>query len=158
VVVVAGCAIGKTPRPAVSPALIVDGAVDHPLKLQADDLLKMLRTTVQATEHHGVQATYKGVLLPEILKAPGAPLGERLRGRALATSVVASAQDRYQVLFVLPELDPSFTDQTVLVAGRINGKPLPDVQGLLRIIALHEKRAAKWIRMVQAIKVHRLVE
>ena len=118
----------------------------------------MLRTTVQATEHHGVQATYEGVLLTEIQRAPGAPLGERLRGRALATSVVASAQDRYQVLFALPELDPSFTDQTVLVAGRINGKPLPDGQGLLRIVAPHEKRAARWIRMVQAIKVHRLAE
>ena len=118
----------------------------------------MPRTTVEATDHDGTRATYEGVLLFEILKAAGAPLGDRLRGKTMMTYVLAKAKDGYQVLFALPELDPGFADQTVLVADRVNGKPLPDGQGPLRIVAPHEKRPARWIRMLQELKVRRLEE
>src|ERR1700692_3982402 len=88
------------------PALVVGGAVEHPLKLALADLLKMPRTSVRAAEHDGQQVTYEGVLLSEILKAAGAPLGEKLRGQVLTNYVLAKAKDGYQVLFALPELDP----------------------------------------------------
>jgi hypothetical protein len=46
---------------------------------------------------------YEGVLVGEILKRAGAPLGAELRGNAVASYVVAFATDGYQVVFSLAE-------------------------------------------------------
>ena len=59
-------------------------------------------------------------------------------------------------MFSLPELDPAFTSNDIIVADTIDGKPLFDYQGPLRIVAPHDKRGARSIRMVQSIDVVRL--
>jgi hypothetical protein len=51
-------------------------------------------------------------------------LGSDIRGNAVATYVVASASDGYQVVFSLAELDPAFTGSEVIVADTIDGKSL----------------------------------
>jgi hypothetical protein len=43
-------------------------------------------------------------------------LGEKRRGKELATYVVASATDGYQVVFSLAELDPAFIANDIIVA------------------------------------------
>jgi hypothetical protein len=97
-----------------SPALAVTGDVRQPLTLTAADLAKMPRTAVNSRNN---TAAWGGVLLSEILKRAGVPLGTELRGTALTTYVVVSASDGYQVLFSLGELDPDMTDAEVLVAA-----------------------------------------
>src|ERR1700733_15762496 len=93
----------------------VTGAVKQPLTLTADDLAKMPRASVHTT-NNGMETVYEGVWLHEVLKRAGVPQGGELRGKALAGYVLAEAQDGYQVLFSLAELDPSFIANTILVA------------------------------------------
>ena len=76
----------------------------------------MPRTRVEVKDEDGRIVTYEGVLVGEILKRAGVPLGAELRGNAVATYVVASATDGYQVVFSLAELDPGFTSNDIIVA------------------------------------------
>jgi len=98
----------------------------------------------------------EGVLVGEILKRAGVPLGTELRGNAIASYVVASATDGYQVVFSLAELDPGFTSNDIIVADTLDGKPLFAYQGPLRIVAPKDSRAARSIRMLQRLEVVRL--
>ena len=104
----------------------------------------------------GRQISYEGVLVGELLKRAGAPVGRDLSGKAVATYVRASAKDGYQVVFSLAELDPGFTPNDIIVADTIDGKPLFDYQGPFRIVAPHDKRGARSIRMLQRLEVVRL--
>jgi DMSO/TMAO reductase YedYZ molybdopterin-dependent catalytic subunit len=132
----------------------VSGAVTHPLALSLQDLAGMPRTKVTAKEHDST-ATYEGVTLTEILLKAGAPLGKLLRGKAMASYVLVTAHDGYRVVFALPELDPDFTDasQQIILADTVDGKPLSDKQGPVRIVVPQEKKGARWVRMVESIEV-----
>ncbi len=133
--------------------LAITGAVERPLNLQISDLEKMPQVSVEVKDHDGNLTTYQGVPVSELLKSAGASIGEKLKGANMASFVLAEAKDGYRVVFALPELDSAFTDSKVLVAYAANGKPLPDGQGPLRIVAPQEKRPARWIRMLQRIQV-----
>jgi DMSO/TMAO reductase YedYZ molybdopterin-dependent catalytic subunit len=136
-------------------ALAVGGDVAHAISLTAADIKAMTRTTVTVSEE-GREITYEGVLVGEILKRAGAPLGRDMTGQAVASYVLAFAKDGYQVVFSLPELDPAFTANDIIVADTIDGKPLFDYQGPFRIVAPHDKRGARSIRMLQRLELVRL--
>ena len=70
----------------------------------------MPRTTVTVSEE-GREIKYEGVLVGELLKRAGAPVGRDLSGKAVATYVRATAKDGYQVVFSLAELDPGLHAQ-----------------------------------------------
>jgi DMSO/TMAO reductase YedYZ molybdopterin-dependent catalytic subunit len=145
---VAALGFAQTPAPTIQ----VTGAVKQPLTLTADDLAKMPRSTVK-TSHQGIETVYEGVLLHEILTRAGAAQGETLRGKALASYVLAEAQDGYQVVFSLAELDPAFIDQEILLADTANGKPLFGEQGRFRLIVPKDKPGARSIRMLTKLEV-----
>jgi hypothetical protein len=92
----------------------------------------------------------------EILKRAGVPLGAELRGNAIASHLVASATDGYQVVFSVAEVDPAFTSNDIIVADTIDGKSLFAYQGPFRIVAPKDLRGARSIRMLQRIEVVRL--
>jgi Oxidoreductase molybdopterin binding domain len=138
-------------------ALIIAGDVTQTLSIKPADLKAMPRTSVTVTEN-GEQISYEGVLVGELLKRAGAPVGRDLSGNAVATYVRASAKDGYQVVFSLAELDPAFSPNDIIVADTINGKPLFDYQGPFRIVAPHDKRGARSIRVLQRLDVVRLVK
>src|SRR5262245_25315045 len=137
--------------------LVVGGDVTQPLTLEPADLKSMPRTTVTVSEQ-GRDIAYEGVLVGELLKRAGAPVGRDLSGKALATYVRASARDGYQVVFSLAELDPGFTANDIIVADTIDGKPLSDTQGPLRIVAPHDTHGSRWVRMLQKVEVVRLLK
>lgn len=137
---------------AAAPAVRVTGAVKQPLTLTAEDLLQMPRSTVK-THSNGMETVYGGVRLHEILKKAGATLGTELRGKALSSYVLAHAQDGYQALFSLAELDPSFTESEVLLADTANGKPLFGAQGRFRLIAPKDRPGARSVRMLTQIEI-----
>lgn len=136
--------------------LQITGDVRTPLSLTPGDLKAMPRTRVEVKDEDGQAVTYEGVLVGDILKRAGAALGPDMRGTAVATYVVASARDGYQVVFSLAELDPAFTASQIIVADTINGKPLFAYQGPLRIVAPHDARPARSIRMLERLNVVRL--
>ena len=137
------------------PSVAITGDLKQPLTLTADDLAKFPRATVDTTSH-GLETAYEGVLLSDILKKAGVPQGSDLRGKALAGYVLAEAQDGYQVLFSLPELDPAFTDNQILLADTANGKPLFGEQGRFRLIVPKDKPGARSIRMLTKLEVVQL--
>jgi DMSO/TMAO reductase YedYZ molybdopterin-dependent catalytic subunit len=134
--------------------LAVGGDVATPLSLSVADLGGFPRKTLKVmNEHTGKEETYQGVPLAEILKRAGVPQGPALRGAALATYVRAEGEDGYSVIFSLAELDTGIQDSDVLVADTMDGGPIPDKLGPLRLIAPHEKRPARWVRMLRSITV-----
>ena len=135
--------------------LQVTGAVKQVLSLAPDDLAKMPRATVKTT-NNGMETVYEGVWLHEVLKKAGVPQGGELRGKALASYVLAKAQDGYQVVFSLAETDPAFIDNEILVADTANGKPLFGAQGRYRLVVPKDKPGARSIRMLTALEVVQL--
>ena len=112
----------------------------------------MPRSSVE-TKNDGIAVTFQGVWLHEILKRADAPSGTELRGKALASYLIAEAQDGYRVVFSLAEIDPIFTDSPVLLADLADGRPLTGAQGPFRLVAPKEKRGARSVRMLAKIEI-----
>jgi hypothetical protein len=128
------------------------------LSLTADDLAKLPRQTVSLPAPDGTKIVYEGVTLLAVLQKAGAPFGKQLRGKVLSTYVLAKAQDGYQVVFTLGELDPDFGSETILVADKRDGKPLPDKQGPFRLVCPNDKEGARSVRMLETLEVVRLAK
>lgn len=137
-------------------SVTIGGDVAKPFTLSLADLKAMPRTTVTVNQEDGTKTTFEGVLLAEILKRAGVPLGKELSGNAVASYILASASDGYQAVFAIAEADPAFTASDLVVADLINGKPLFDYQGPMRLVAPHDKRGARGVRMLTKIEVVRL--
>jgi DMSO/TMAO reductase YedYZ molybdopterin-dependent catalytic subunit len=152
-------ATGQDAPPAKAAAadlvLNVKGEVERPLKLTPVEFRKLPRKTVHAKDHDGKEADFEGVAVVDVLEAAGVKFGKDLRGPALATYLVVEAADGYRAVFALPELDPAFTDRVVLLADQRDKKPLDERHGPLQIIVPGEKRQARWVRQVIALKVGR---
>ena len=103
--------------------------------------------------HDNKTENYEGVLLEDLLNKAGVPHGEQLRGKLLATYVLAEAQDGYRVVFSLGDLDSSILDSEILVADTLDGAPLATNLGPFRLVAPHDKRPARWVRMLKSVTV-----
>ena len=136
--------------------LRIGGEVSTPLVLTVADLKKMPRKTLSVVNPHDNKTeTHEGVLLEELLKRAGVAQGEKLRGALMATYIIAEAEDGYRVVFSLAELDSEILDSDTIVADTMNGEPLAAKQGPFRLVAPHEKRPARWVRMLKSITVVR---
>jgi DMSO/TMAO reductase YedYZ molybdopterin-dependent catalytic subunit len=133
--------------------LTVGGEVLRPLKMNQTDMLKMEQVEVKTSGMDGIERVYQGVRLLDILKLAGVTLGKELRGENLTKYLLLTAMDGYEVIFSLAEVDPEFTDETIMLAYKVDGRPLPAGEGPFRIIAPKEKRPARWIRELGSIKV-----
>lgn len=145
----------SVPTTAAPTSLTVAGDVRTALTLSAADLKALPRTRVE-TKDDGRTVVYEGVLVGELLKRAGVPVGAELRGNAVASYVVVSATDGYQAVFSVAELDPGFTSNDVIVADTVDGKPLFAYQGPWRIVAPKDTRGARSIRMLERLEVVRL--
>jgi DMSO/TMAO reductase YedYZ molybdopterin-dependent catalytic subunit len=139
---------------AAAPELRIGGAVATPLVFTVADLKKMPRKTLSVVNPHDQKKeVYEGVLLEDLLQKAGVAHGEQLRGAAMATYILAEAEDGYRVVFSLAELDSGIVDSEVIVADTMDGAPLAAKQGPFRLVAPHEKRPARWVRMLKSISV-----
>lgn len=144
----------QPPQQASTPQFKIGGAVSTPLTITAADLKAMPRETVKVRNGHNQKTeVYEGVSLEALLQKAGAPQGEALRGVLMATYVLVEAGDGYRVVFSLAELDTGITDSDVLVADTLDGAPLGQNEGPFKLVAPHEKRPARWVRMVKSITV-----
>jgi len=141
---------------AATAELRISGAVSAPLVLTVLDLKKMPRKTLTVVNPHDKKReTYEGVLLEELLRRAGVPQGEQLRGPSMATYIIAEAEDGYRVVFSLAELDSGILESEVIVADTMDSAPLAAKQGPFRLVAPHEKRPARWVRMLKSLTVVR---
>jgi DMSO/TMAO reductase YedYZ molybdopterin-dependent catalytic subunit len=135
------------------PSFRVEGEVLKPRTLTQDDLLKWKTAEAKGKDHDGKEHTFKGVRLVDVLDSAGVTLGGKLRGKNLAKYILVKAADGYEVIFSLPEIDPEFTNQTVLLAYEVDGHPLPKGEGPFRMVVPSDKKQARWIRELTTIKV-----
>jgi len=129
------------------------GELTKPGTITLADLQQDKQTTVVRKDRDGKDHNYAGVTLAEILTKAGATMGSDLKGENLTKFISVEASDGYQVVFALAELDKSFTDRTIILATTMDGKPLPTGDGPFRIIVQDEKKPARCIKQVTAIKV-----
>jgi hypothetical protein len=108
------------------------------------------QTVTVYNEHAKASQTYSGVPLIELLKPLG--VAEKPHGKDLRLYVVAEGSDGYQVVYSVGEVTPDLHDGTVLVADAMDGKAIGD-SGPLQLVATGEKRPARWVRNLTAIRV-----
>jgi hypothetical protein len=125
-------------------------------KTVAIALADLPRKSIDTADAAGIKTTHEGVLLRDVLERAGVPMGEALRGKALARVVIATARDGYQVAYSIAEVDAGFNDFVMLIADTRNGKPLLPDTGPLQIIVSQDKRAARWIRQLTTLEVRQL--
>jgi len=124
--------------------------------ISQSEFQKLPRQTLTVTNPHtNKQEKYEGVPLRTLLDQVAVPAGEKLRGPELRNYLVISARDGYEVVLALPEIDPMFQQNEVLVADTSDGKPLDDKHGPLQLVVPVDKRPARWVRMVSKISVRR---
>lgn len=139
-----------------APELRISGAVSTPLVLTVADLKSMTRRKLTvANPRNKNTETYEGVLLEDLLRKAGVTQGENLRGAAIATYILAEATDGYRVVFSLAELDSGILESEVIVADSMDGAALGAKEGPFKLVAPHEKRPARWVRMLKSITVVR---
>ncbi|MCP4605945.1 MAG: hypothetical protein GY847_36435 [Proteobacteria bacterium] len=123
--------------------------------VQLPDLGKLLRASVDlvqagdGTGFHGIEH-YEGFLLSQLLSKVGIEPDPK-------TMFVCSAPDGYRILLSSGEVFPGPNASGILLADRLNGKPIED-GGLYRLIPLGDLSADRWLKSVSRIDVLRLVE
>jgi len=102
--------------------------------------------------HTSADESFSGVPLATLLAMIHAPLGDELRGKALASYIVASGSDGYSVVLSIAEADPSFHGGEILVADARDGQPLGK-SGPFQLIVSEDKRPVRWVHNLVSISL-----
>jgi hypothetical protein len=108
------------------------------------------KTVTVFNEHSKVNQTYSGVPLIDLLTRLGVP--DKPHGKEFRLYLLAEGSDGYEVVYSVAEVTPDVHDATVIVADTQDGKALAD-DGPLKLVATGEKRPARWVRNLIAIRV-----
>lgn len=135
--------------------LTIGGDVAAPLALSLTDLQAGPRKQVQVHAENGDSHLYEGTLVSDLLARAGVPFGQ-MGSRGVAAYVLAIGVDGYRALFAIAEVDPSFGARDLLVADRVDGRPLPEEQGPLRLIVPADRRATRSVRQLRRIEIVRI--
>jgi len=147
----------STASPAKDVPLTVTTPQHDPLRLTPMELKSMPHATVTVhNSHSNADETYSGVRLADLLAKTGTPLGNNLRGKALAQYIVASGSDGYQTVLAIGEVDPEFHSGEVLVADTMDGKPLDGHSGPLKLVVSEDKHPARLVRNLVQIELKAL--
>lgn len=121
--------------------------------LSRADLEALPHVKVTASEHSSGPVNFEGVTLKSVLEKAGVSFGESMKGKRLTNCLLVEAADGYRAVIALPELDPAFTDKQTLLAFLRDGKALGEKEGPYRIVIPEEKRMARWVRQVTALRI-----
>ncbi len=108
------------------------------------------KTITVYNEHAKANQTYSGVLLIDLLTPLGVPA--KPHGKDFELYLVAEGSDGYKVVYSVAEVNPDVQDSTVIVADTLDGEPLAD-KGPVQLVATGQKRPARWVRNLVAIRV-----
>jgi hypothetical protein len=137
------------PAPPTGPLKITYG--DQSAEWTAAQLAALPHTNITVyNEHAKATQTYSGVPLIDLLTKLGVP--DKPRGKQFRIYLVAAGSDGYEVVYSLGEVTPDVHDGTGLVADSQDGKPIAD-DGPLKMVLTGEKRPARWVRNLVAVKV-----
>ena len=140
--------------PATASTLDLSGPDGRHITLSADALQSLPQQTVRVhNPHTKADETYQGVELSLLLARLDAPLGPKLRGKALSMYVVAEGTDKYRAIYSLAEVDPTFHTGTIIVADREDGQPIAK-DGPFKLVNTEDKRPARWVRNLASIQLN----
>lgn len=143
------------PLPALAQSVDLTGPAGQHVTLTAAQLAVLPRVKV-TLDNHGTQHDFEGPLLIDVLAKAGAPTGAAIHGPELATIVLVTAKDGYQVAIGLGEADPGTRPNRIILADRSDGQPLGATAGPFQLVIEGDVRPARSARMVTAIEVRRL--
>jgi hypothetical protein len=133
--------------------LLTAGTNHAPVSISLMEFRVLPHVTITVhNAHANADESYSGVPLAMLLAKLAAPLGEKLRGEALASYIVASGSDGYSVVLSIAEVDSSFHGGDVLVADTRNGQPLGK-SGPFQLIVSEDKRPARWVHNLVSISL-----
>jgi hypothetical protein len=101
-------------------------------------------------EHAKAFQTYSGVVLIDLLTRLGVP--DKQHGKDLRLYLVAEGSDGYIAVYSVAEVNPDLHEGTVILADAMDGKPIGE-DGPLKLVAAGEKRPARWVRNLVAVRV-----
>ena len=135
-------------------SVTLTGVAGEKATMTAAELATLPRTSITVFDAHTkLNETFSGVLLTDLLARVNAPLGEKLHGNAMGIRVIAEGADHYTALYSLAEIDPAFHPGTVIIADTMDGKPLNADHGPLQLVNTEDKRPARWVRQLVAIRL-----
>ncbi len=143
------------PLPAMAQTVALTGPTGQRATLTAADIAGLPRVKV-AFDNHGTKQDFEGPLLIDVLAKVGTPTGKDIHGAELATVVLVTAKDGYQVAIGLAEADPGTRANKIILADRLDGAPLLPSAGPFELVIEGDIRPARSARMVTAIEVRRL--
>ncbi len=124
-----------------------------PVALSPLDFRALPHVTITVHNAHAdADETYSGVPLAVLLAKLDTPLGEHLRGKALASYIVATGSDGYSVVLSIAEADPNSYGGEILVADTRDGQPLGK-SGPFQLIVSEDKRPARWVHNLVSISL-----
>jgi len=138
--------------PAAGQTLNLKGPTGQTLTVSTAELAAMPHVGF-TFDAHGQKHAYEGVVLLDLLARVGTPTGKALGGRALASAVLVTASDEYQVALGLGEADPNTRPNRIIVADRADGRPLDASQGPFKLVVEGDLRPARGARQVVRIEV-----
>jgi hypothetical protein len=117
------------------------------------ELKAMTQTTLSAKNGHtGVEETYVGVSVGELLAKCGFTFDNKTAKRTYQSYVRAEGTDGYWVLYSASELMPVLRETGSIIALGVDGKALGD-EGEFKIVVAGEKRPARWVRNLKSLTV-----
>ena len=147
-----------------SGAITVTGSVQKPGEWTADRLKTEFAadiSTISYTSHDGQKHTSTAVPLISLLKAVGLetqlktdPTADpKTKHYDLRFAVAVVGHDGYVAAFSLAELQADLGNRHVWLALDADGQPLAATEGPVKLIALDDKKPARWVHGVQSISV-----
>jgi DMSO/TMAO reductase YedYZ molybdopterin-dependent catalytic subunit len=148
-----GTAIAPLDAAEPQPAIIIAGPSHPPVNLSIEELARLPTTQVN-TAFLGEQDThpvsFEGPLLWTVLQKAGVVDPAKHRDQ-VSQSIVILGRDGYRAVLGLGEIAPEFEGKQVIVAERMDGKPL-DAEHL-RVVVPLDKRGGRSVREVTRIEV-----
>jgi hypothetical protein len=140
------------PPDIVPPVLTVTGVSGKSVPLVAVTLAKLPQQTIHVTDHD-TPVTFQGVRLSDVLALVDLPVGDKFHSSAASYYLQAEAADGYRAVFSWAELDPGIAEKPVYLVLKRDGKELADKEGPFELVVPGEKRNARWVRQLQALRI-----
>lgn len=160
-----GSAVAQDASPVASPvagtpvaagSIELLGAVANPGSVSVADIQSLPSQTVevdfqsgQGDQHH----SYTGVLLWDVLNQAGIVTDENVKNDILRYYALITANDGYQVVISLGQIDPGFGNSPYLLAWDEDGAPLEGESGPLRLVVPGDVKGGRYVSGIVSIEV-----
>jgi hypothetical protein len=100
--------------------------------------------------HTNTSETYSGVPVSALLVKLGLPFEKTNEHTLLRTFIIAQGTDGYTVILSAYETLSAIRDGNVIVADKLNGKPL-DQEGAFKLVIPGDKRPQRWVQNLKSL-------